>query len=437
MAAKMSLAAELFRAITAPKLSPIPAYLPECDGVTVDWFLQCEYACDYVIDTSNLHWGGEVNKDHLFDIYKNFSYDKDSVKTRMSMLEFVANNVAKYTHNCYCYLRMNELTLDQWVKKMTHFDNGGDALSLYAMSDLFGVHTTVLTKGRAWTTVHGNYPGTLEDVLQLSDVKLVYLGQDRFARLWKKLSPEKPSLRERSFINTPMLPLAHAPTHVEMETAETLIHMQQGMPPADTSVNLPHPPEFDSPNVSPTADAMDKITDRYDFNLASRPLIRDAMDQIIGLDALKITDVRSLAVETDQQPSNLEGSDELCVETLDLPSPKAKEPSNNDGLCVETNKFVLKECSVKLKSLESILFPTRSSGRKNKNKNNLKNLTPPQSQNQHHCLNKSTSVWIQTSKILHHLQMLKAMCPHPRWTKRKNPPNLQYMKRSMAAGCVK
>ena len=100
------------------------------------------------------------------------------------------------------------------------------------------------------------------------------------------------------------------------------------------------------------------------------------MDQVIGLDGLKITDVRSLAVETVQQPSNLEGSDELCVETLDVMSPKAKEPSNNDGLCVETNKFVLKDCSVKLKSLESILFPTRSSGRKNKNQSKDVNTTP-------------------------------------------------------------
>ena len=374
MAAKMSLAAELFRAITAPKLSPIPTYLPECDGLTVDWFLQCEYACDYVIDTSNLYWGGEMNKDHLFDIYKNFSSDKDSVKTRMSMLEFVANNVGKYTRNCYCYLRMNGLTLDQWVKKMTHFDNGGDALSLYAMSDMFGVHTTVLTKGRAWTTVHGNYPGTLEDVLQLSDVKLAYLGQDRFATLWKKLSPEEPSLRERNFNYTPMLPLVLPPTNVEMETAETLLHMQQGIPSTDTSANMPHPPELESPNVSSTADAMDKLTDRYDFNLASRPLIRDAMDQIIGLDALIITNVRSLAVETDQQPSNLEGNAELCVETVNVTSPKAKEPSNNDGLCVETDKLALKECSVKLISLESILFPPRSNGRKNKNKTQPKNV---------------------------------------------------------------
>ena len=376
MAAKMSLAAELFRAITAPKLNPIPAYLPECDGITVDWFLQSEYARAYAIDTSNLHWGGEVNKDHLFDIYKNFSSDKDSVKTRMSMLEFVAENVTRYTRNCYCYLRMNELTLDQWVRKMTHFDNGGDVLSLYAMSDMFGVHTTVLTKGRAWTTVHGNYPGSLDDVLQLSDVKLAYLGQDRFATLWKKLSPEEPSLRERSFNYAPMLPLAEPPTRVEMETAETLVNMQQSVPPADTSASMPHPPEFDSPNVASSADAMDKITDRYDFNPVGRPLILDAMDQIIGLDALKIIDVRSLAVETDVQPPNQDGNDALCVETPAMPSPTTKESVSNEGLCVETKGIVLKECSVKLQTLESILFTNRSSGRKNRSKPQDPGTTP-------------------------------------------------------------
>ena len=213
-------------------------------------------------------------------------------------------------------------------------------------------------------------------MLQLSDVKLAYLGQDRFATLWKKLSPEEPSLRERSYNYAPMLPLAHPPTHIEMETAETLIHLQQSLPPADTSANMPHPPELESPNVSPTADAMDKIADRYDFNLASRPLIRDAMDQIIGLDALQITNVRSLVVETDQQPSNLEGSDELCVETVDLPSPKAKEPTNNDALCVETSKYVIRKCSVKLKSLESILFSTKGSGRKKRDQPKDANIAP-------------------------------------------------------------
>ena len=57
-----------------------------------------------------------------------------------------------------------------------------------------------------------------------------------------------------------------------METADTLVNMQRGVPLVDTSSDLPHPPEFVSPNVSPDADAMDKITDRYDVNLNGRPL---------------------------------------------------------------------------------------------------------------------------------------------------------------------
>ena len=90
-----------------------------------------------------------------------------------------------------------------------------------------------------------------------------------------------------------------------METAETLVNMQQGLPMADNLVNLPHPPEFESPNVSASADAMEKLTDRYDVNPTSRPLIRDAMDQVIGLDALVITNVHSLAVETGQHAAIL------------------------------------------------------------------------------------------------------------------------------------
>ena len=73
---------------------------------------------------------------------------------------------------------------------------------------------------------------------------------------------------------------------------------------------------------------------------------------------------------------NPESNADLGVETTDLPSPSAKEPSNEKGMCVETGKFALKECSVKLKSLESILFPTRRSGCKNKNKNNTYDTTP-------------------------------------------------------------
>ena len=385
MAAKTSLAAELFRAITAPKITPIPAYLPESDGASIHWFLQSELAKNYAIDTSNLHWGGEINKEHIFDIYKNYTPDKDSVKTRLSMLEYVANNVTRYNRSCYCYLKMNNLTLDQWVKKLTHFDNGGDALCLYALSDMLGVHTTVLTKGKAWTTVQGNYPGTLDDVLQLSEVKLFYLGQDKYAVLWKKVSPSESSIHQRNYNYNPMLPLAQPPSQVELETAETLVQMQQIDQTVDTSIVLPHPPEFMSPNVSTDADAMDKITDRYDVNLNGRPLLRDAMDQVIGLDDLWITDVRSLHVETESEAIESNNDIELCVETDQqaLTTPNALEYVHS------SKPVILKECSVRLQSLESILFSETDRKKKPSGNSNAnpaleppppfvpKNTTPP------------------------------------------------------------
>ena len=242
MAEHPSLAAELFRAITAPNMAPIPQYLPESEAITVDWYLQSSLARDYAIDPCNIYWGGEINKDHIFDIYKGFAPEKDSVKTRLSMLEYVAKNVTRYSRMGYCYLHMNGLTLDQWVKKMTHFDNGGDALALYALSDLYGIHTTVITKSRPWTTVHGNFPGTLDDVLQLSSVKLAYLGLDRYAVLWKKISPNEPSIRKRNFNYTPMLPLQQPPTSEERETAESLINLHRGTSISTTTVSLPPPP---------------------------------------------------------------------------------------------------------------------------------------------------------------------------------------------------
>ena len=51
------------------------------------------YASDYVIDVSNVHWGGEVNASHVFDIFSNFHAQKDSIKTHLDMITFVTENM--------------------------------------------------------------------------------------------------------------------------------------------------------------------------------------------------------------------------------------------------------------------------------------------------------------------------------------------------------
>ena len=40
-----------------PKLWPMPPYISEADTVSEEDFLQSTYASEYILDTSNIHWG--------------------------------------------------------------------------------------------------------------------------------------------------------------------------------------------------------------------------------------------------------------------------------------------------------------------------------------------------------------------------------------------
>ena len=224
MAAHSSLSQELIKAINMPNLRPTPAYLSEEDAVTVDMFMQSEYASDYMIDTRNIHWGGEVHQSHVFDIYVKFSPTRDLVKTRLDMIKFVTANLARYNWDAHLYLTMHGLNLESWVQKMMFWENGADALAIYSLSDMLGIHTTVLTKSKPWTTVSSNYQGDMYDLLCISEVILVYLGQDRYARLWKKSAQIENSYVGPNFNYAPM---ANQPATLteEFHTAQTLLEL--------------------------------------------------------------------------------------------------------------------------------------------------------------------------------------------------------------------
>ena len=161
MAANSSITQKLIKAINVPNIRPIPAYLSEEDAVTVDMFMQSEYASDYGIDTRNIYWGGEVHHSHVFDIYAKLSPTKHPVKTRLDMIKVVTANSARYNWDAHLYLSMHDLNLESWVQRMMFWENGADALAIYSLSDMLGIHTTVLTKSKPWTTVSGTFQGDI------------------------------------------------------------------------------------------------------------------------------------------------------------------------------------------------------------------------------------------------------------------------------------
>ena len=73
--------------------------------MSVEEFMQSYYASKYILDVRNMHWRCKMNTIHVFDIFREFSELRDSVKMSLDMIELLIKQRARY-----------EWT---WVTKMT------------------------------------------------------------------------------------------------------------------------------------------------------------------------------------------------------------------------------------------------------------------------------------------------------------------------------
>ena len=319
MVAQSSLALDVIEAINISNLRPTPSYLSEDDAVIVDIFMQSEYARDYMIDMSNIHWGGEVHQSHVFDIYAMFSSTKDPVKVRLDMIQFMTANLPRYNWDAHLYLKMHGLNLESWIQKMMFWENCADALAIYSLSDMLGIHTTVLTRSKPWTTISGDYQGDVYNLLRIHKVTLVYLGQDRYVHLRKKSVPSGNSYVGPNFNYAPMVNPSAVPTDDDLNTAQALLELHGDEPE----------PEVANPIIFTELlyDAMDKVVEHLDTCPTGQLNVHDAMDSILE------------STQSDQTPV-------LHVEMTTL----IPEMNLIPALCVET-----KLCSMNLTCLELIL----------------------------------------------------------------------------------
>ena len=313
--AENSIAAELLLQINLSKLRPTPSYLSPSDAMTVEEFEQSEFGSDYSLDVSNIEWGNASNDSHVFDIYSEYTTHHDSTKTRLDMLKFVASNNARYKWDCHVFFMMHEVYLDTWMTKMAYWGTKADELSIYALSDMLKVHTFIVTKHRPWTTVDPVVQGTPLEIIYYCPIKLVYLGNNRFGRLWPKVIPTPSvSTLQTSVLLVfpdpePLVQVPAPPSLVELETANTLLTMQQTtghiqLTDTDATKTLtlqePHVSTAEQPaklvlDTLPAStsvhvtedllDAMDKLVEHEDVSFSDPNYwqkYRDCMDVITG-----------------------------------------------------------------------------------------------------------------------------------------------------------
>ena len=159
-------------------------------------------------------------------------------------------------------------------------------------------------------------------MLETSAIKLLYMGANRFGRIWKKAVPDQPSFYGSYFNYQLMLPDNSVPSPDDVETVCTLVQIGDNVAPYMQDSDLPKTPLFEGPEVTIGDDAMDKIVGRLDVCMWKPSNTVDAMDQIISV------------------PKS------VCVNVEMKNTSKPKVIVN-----VET-----KRCTVKLVRLDSILF---------------------------------------------------------------------------------
>ena len=242
---------------------------------------------------SNIDLESASNDSHVFDIFCEFSAHHDSSKTRLDILNFVAANNQQFKWDCHVFFSMHKIYLDTWLKKMAYWGTKADELAIYALSDMLNIHSFIVTKHRPWTTVDASVKGTTLEILHLCLVKLVLLGDNRFGRLWCKLQPTQ----HVSTLQTRWLPvfpdaqliinLPAPPTLAELETAKTLITMQETpqtqVHQIETTSNNATL-ELQEPSVTTMNQATELILESPPVTAASQSDLKymDAMDKIVN-----------------------------------------------------------------------------------------------------------------------------------------------------------
>ena len=90
------------------------------------------------------------------------------------------------------------MSYSDWTEYMSEESSPCDELMLYVLSRIHCRHTVVYTANRVWTTVHADGKTTVDDLMSICDLRLVYLGGKTFGEL-KKLpmcAPPLPQVRQ-------------------------------------------------------------------------------------------------------------------------------------------------------------------------------------------------------------------------------------------------
>ena len=204
-----SIAEELFDAIRLRDYCEYVPKLNKADIMNPKEFAESMYSDIYELDTRICYHDRRINKDHIYDIFSDFS-GTDASTAKVDMLSEVSENYDWYESRGRVILNIQGRTLASWLSyHLERKSARADELALYALSHLYNRHTVVLGKNRPWCTIRPTGDPKEADFPTSCDVHLLYIGVNMFAPL--KPKTEKPPDFTQGYLRQSDINWARAP----------------------------------------------------------------------------------------------------------------------------------------------------------------------------------------------------------------------------------
>ena len=186
MAANNKIARELLNIISPYNYIHQIALLSRNDIILQSNFHKTKLSNDYCLGTRRCYRYGKRNLDQLFELFSTFN-NSDASELREEMCDRVKDEKKLYDSVGHVPVRLKCNNIDTWIKSMCNHEMFADELMLFAMARTFQHHMVVYGKLRCWSTIGTDAPIDGDRLLDISQVHLVYIGENMFAKLRRKV----------------------------------------------------------------------------------------------------------------------------------------------------------------------------------------------------------------------------------------------------------
>ena len=201
-----SIANELLQTILDAKFTQVLCLLNPEFAITINHFKRIKDIAhnNYWINTQKcITKSGKPIASGIFDNFGRFESCL-ACETRDEMIEWALEHKEELGETARIALRQLDVSLMYWINRMQKETTLADELALYCLSKVYNRHVKVYTSSYCWTNLQDQFTLTQEEIGNLCDVHLLYMGPGKFAEI-KRIRPPTP--------HTPGLP-AHLPSPI-------------------------------------------------------------------------------------------------------------------------------------------------------------------------------------------------------------------------------